>query len=86
VTLRIFVGRASAARLMAGELRYVEAYRRATTLAALSSSLDALAASMRALEPQGRIVAVATCGNLSQVLGRTGGLPLQPGGHSNGMA
>ena len=59
MTLRIFVGR-------------VEAYRRDTTLEALSSSLDALAASMRALEPQGRIVAVAEHGNVCQVLGATG--------------
>ena len=94
VTLRIFVGRAGAARLMAGELRYVEAYRRDTTLEVLSSSIDALASSMHALEAQclrqgerqGRIVAVAEHGNVCQVLGRTGGLPLQPGGHSNGMA
>ena len=76
MTLRIFVGRAGAARLTAGEPRYAEAYR--------SASIEALANSMIALAPQGRVVAVAESGSLAYVLGRTGGLPLQPGGHSSG--
>jgi hypothetical protein len=69
ITLRIFVGRA-------------ELYRRDTTIEQLGRSLDALAVSMRALEARGRVVAVAECGNLCQVLGRTGG----PTGHFDGMA
>jgi len=68
VTLRIFVGRA-------------EAYRRDITLEGLSASIDALASAMIALEPRGRVVAIAESGSLAYVLGRTGGLPLQPGGH-----
>ena len=71
MTLRIFVGRA-------------EAYRRDITLEGLSASIDALASAMIALEPRGRVVAIAESGSLAYVLGRTGGLPLQPGGHSNG--
>jgi hypothetical protein len=67
VTLRIFVGRA-------------ELYRRDTTLEGLSALIEALANSMIALAPQGRVVAVAESGSLAYVLGRTGGLPLQPGG------
>jgi hypothetical protein len=61
VTLRIFVGRA-------------EAYRRDTTLEGLSASIDALASSMIALEPRGRVVAIAESGSLAYVLGRTGRL------------
>ena len=68
MTLRIFVGRA-------------EAYRRDITLEGLSASIDALASAMIALEPRGRVVAIAESGSLAYVLGRTGGLPLQPGGH-----
>ena len=67
MTLRIFVGCA-------------ELYRRDTTLEGLSASIDALASSMIALEPRGRVVAIAESGSLAYVLGRTGGLSLQLGG------
>jgi hypothetical protein len=70
VTLRIFVGRA-------------ELYRRDTTLEGLSASIDALASSMRALAGRQCVVAVATAGNLSQVLGRISG---QKNGVGDGMA